>query len=289
MPTQNETPKSESQEPGIYPHLREQEESPNQSVAAQERVVGVEVLAGKVILKFKDFGIAMPQGSPVCSTCSKPTHDEEKNDGDIVLSEDSMGDDNLKRDGLKWLLLTAGTNCTKCGSRSCWACIDRVGLGSCPKCQTALPLNPYHGNACMELLDDRQKAAVMRKVGAVRKKGTPGDRVCRVTHQELKAAGWNDVDSYFGHLYAWGVNQAIASGTLSEDDLDLPSQPVGRRIISLPGKDGQEFRVAAGTAYAEEDADGLSIRVMAECEDGQVRCVAKNMFGEAIVSMINKK
>jgi len=74
-----------------------------------------------------------------------------------------------------------------------------------------------------------------------------------------------------------------------EEKLKRQLGPSNLKIVTIPGLDGEQIRVVAGTAYLEEKG-GLDVQVMAVCEDGRVRCVSKNFtFAEIIVDLINGK
>lgn len=94
----------------------------------------LEVLRGKIVMKFSDFMIAVPQGSPTCAVCARPTYSQARNEGQIVLPEGSEKDIPLQQKAGKALVFAAGAVCQGCKQQLCWRCIVTVGLGACPKC-----------------------------------------------------------------------------------------------------------------------------------------------------------
>lgn len=241
-------------------------------------------------MKFTDFMIAVPQGSPTCAVCERPTYSEARGEGQLVLVEGEENNSLLQQKAGKALVLAAGITCSACNRQLCWRCITTVGLGACPKCHQPMAEHPHHGAHANELLSMEQKATLMKSLLLARQQDTKGalDR----TVQELAEKGWGDVDAYFGRKYAEAVDRAAADGRINAseilDSLQKAAEP-SRRIMAFPNKaTGQDFRVVMGTAYVEEAGGLIGARVMAECEDGEVRCVMESMMAEMFVALINR-
>ncbi|MEK6258879.1 MAG: hypothetical protein AABP62_09690 [Planctomycetota bacterium] len=253
----------------------------------------VDAALGTVLLKHEDFAISVPEGSTPCSVCSHPMYSEKKNDANILVPEHLIDDESIKRQAMRAFLLAAGTVCNQCNADLCWNCVVTVGLGACPKCFARFPANHVHAVTSADLFDDDQKAEVFRAVLTIRKGGERGDRVPELAGQRLKSLGWDDADAYFAQLYALGVNGSIVA--MSDEDeaqlrseLGLEGNMNERKIIVIPAKAGRnpECRVVAGTAFIETGNGGRD-RVMAEFEDGQVRCVIESLIGDMFISLIN--
>jgi hypothetical protein len=247
------------------------------------------MLRGKIVMKFDDFMIAVPQGSPTCVVCSRPTYSETRHEGQIVMFEGSENDAPLRRRAGKAFALCEGETCKSCGRQLCWKCIVTVGLGACPKCHQAIAGHPAHGYSGPQLLTEAQQARVLSTLVLARHEGNPHEAPER-TARQLAAAGWDDVDAYFGGRYAQTLAEALKDGSVNESKIlaALQNPSSSRRIMAIPNKEtGEVFNVVVGTAFVE-GTSGLKDRVMAECEDGQVRCVMESMMSEVFVALINR-
>lgn len=286
--------------PSLDGQQRPRAQSPqqNQAAADREALDGEQIkvaLAGKTLVPFPGFAIAVPEGSPVCSVCARLTYEELKSDAHIVMIEDQTDNHSLMRKAQKAFRLAAGVTCPHCENHLCWNCVVVVGLGTCPKCQGKVDEDPLHGEFnlhgqySMEVLDDDQKEQVIRALVNARAGGETGPIAIEITGRQLTTLGWDEVDVYFGQRHAQNFNKLFNEGKLSEatfrSALEMDATAHKRRILTVPGEDGP-VNIVAGTAFLE-DGGGLDMRVMAEFEDGQVRCVIKSIFGEGIVRLIN--
>lgn len=244
------------------------------------------------LLGFGKFAIAVPKGSPICSCCSKPTHSEKDGTGKIVMVEGTM-DDSIKPELSKTFAMTAETVCKNCSSHLCWRCVITVGLGACPQCQTKIEEHPWHGQASLEALTTDQKIQVMRELFNIRGTGEKGDKAIEDIGKYLDSLGWDDVDNYFGRRHAQDFNRLFNKDEAAESRLranieELDSKKDERRMVRFPLDNDEWINVVAGSAYVdgEEFFEG---RIMAECEDGEVRCIKKSAMAEMFVAIINGK
>jgi hypothetical protein len=247
---------------------------------------------GKVLLECDNFMIALPQRGPVCAVCSCPTYSEAENDGQIVIRKSSEDNADLMRNARKVFFLAAGTSCNNCSSHLCWNCIIMIGLGSCPKCQRPVDEHPGHSQSSWEVLTQRQVVQAGKALLIARQDGEKSEDAAEAAAQRLAADGWDDVDKYFGKRWAQDINMRLVEGRMDEAEfrslLESYSTKGGRRIVSV-NVDGEEVRIVAGSAFVNDEG-GMDIHVMAEFEDGQVRClIKKNLFAEMMVKVINKR